>query len=153
MSVPNVKTYDLDKVSLSVCGIPITGGYGEGGSINIKRNAELFENVVGRSGDVVRSRTNDKTSTVEITLLQTSPDNAKLAALAALDEAAPNGAGIGAFECVDRQNGDLYAGTKAWVQKLPDVTFDRKGTDRTWTVFVADLVEMPGGRPAPLPSI
>lgn len=152
MGIPTVKDYDLDKVTLSICGIPITGGYGEGGSVSIKYNTEIFENVVGRSGDVTRCRTNDKTGTVEVTLLQTSPDNAKLAGLAALDEAAPNGAGVGAFQCTDLVNGDLYSASKAWVQQFPDVSFDRKATDRTWKIFCADLVAMPGGRP-PAPSV
>jgi hypothetical protein len=139
--------YNLDQVSLSIAGVPITGGYGEGGSVSIKRNTEIFENVVGRTGEVVRSRTNDKSGTCEVTLLQTSADNAALAALARLDEGTQNGAGVGAFQCRDRENGDIYSSARAWVQKLPDIAFDRKQTDVTWVIFLEEVDFFQGGRP------
>lgn len=147
MGQQTFKTYNLDQLSFSLAGIPITGGYGEGGSVTIKRNSELFEVVVGRSGDVVRSRTNDESGVVELTLLQTSPDNAKLAALARLDENTPNGAGVGVLQIRDRENGDLYTSAKAWVQKLPDSGFERKASDRAWVIACAALKFFPGGRP------
>lgn len=147
MGQQTFKTYNLDQLSFSFAGMPITGGYGEGGSVSIKRNSELFETVVGRSGDVVRSRTNDKSGIVELTLLQTSPDNAKLAAMARLDDGTPNGAGVGVLQIRDRENGDLYTAAKAWIQKLPDTTFERKASDRVWTIACAALEFHPGGRP------
>lgn len=140
-------TYNLDQVSTSLAGIPILGGYGEGGSVNIKRNSEIFENTVGRGGHVVRSRTNDKTGTVELTLLQTDPTNAALAALARLDENTPHGAGIGVFQCRDRENGDEYTSAKAWIQAWPDTEMARKATDRMWMIYCEDLQFFPGGRP------
>lgn len=140
-------TYNLDQVSFSLAGIPILGGYGEGGSINIKRNTEIFENTVGRAGHVVRSRTNDKTGTVELTLLQTDDANSQLAALARLDEGTPHGAGIGVLQIRDRENGDEYVSAKSWIQAWPDTDLDRKASDRTWMIYCEDLQFFPGGRP------
>jgi len=141
------KFYDLDAVSLSIAGYPITGGFGEGGAISIKYDTERFEVVEGVGGDVVRSKTNSRLATVEVTLLQTAAGNATLEALARLDDNGVNGAGVGAFRCEERNGGDLYAGSKCWVQKRPDVELSRKATDRTWVLKVADLEPFPGGRP------
>ena len=140
-------TYNLDQVSCSLAGVPILGGWGEGGSISIKRNQEIFENTVGRGGHVVRSRTSDKTGTAELTVLQTDPVNSQFAALARLDENTPHGAGIGVFQCRDRENGDEYVSAKAWIQAWPDTDLDRKATDRTWMIYCEDLQFFPGGRP------
>jgi hypothetical protein len=140
-------TYNLDQVSCSLAGIPVLGGWGEGESLTIKRNSEIYENTVGRGGHVVRSRTNDQTGTVEITLLQTDPVNTAFAALARLDENTPHGAGIGTFQSRDRENGDEYVAGKAWIQAWPDTDFARKAGDRTWMVYCEKLEFFPGGRP------
>lgn len=140
-------TYNLDQVSLNLFGIPIVGGQGEGASIDLKFNSERYENTVGQRGDVVRSRTNDKSGTVEVTFLQTSKYNATLAAIDRLDDGTPNGAGVGPFQLRDRENGDLYVAAEAWIQKVPDVAFNRKASDRTWIIAFAECEYFPGGRP------
>lgn len=140
-------TYNLDQVSLVFAGVSIRGEYGEGGAISIRNNAEKFENTIGQKGDVVRSRTNDKTATIELTLHQTSPYNAQLSALSRLDDNTPNGAGVGTFLCRDRENGDEFVAARTWIQKDPDVTMNRKSGDRVWMLFCEKLERYPGGRP------
>lgn len=138
--------YDLDQVSVNLAGIPFVGGWGEGGSISITFNSELFVNTVGRTGEVVRSKTNDKSAVVSLTFLQTSAHNSRLGALSLLDQNLPNGAGIGPFICRDRTNGDEYFAAKAWIQKLPDPEFGQEATDREWQIFCERLDSFPGGR-------
>ena len=143
---PDVKTYDLDQVGFSFAGVPISGGYGEGSSILIKRNAPLYLFKVGRAGDVVRSRNNDKTGTVELTLLQAEAANSTLNTIRLNDEYAANGAGIGAFLCRDRSNGDEYYAAEAWIHELPETEFGQETTDRKWVLICANLEFHPGGR-------
>jgi hypothetical protein len=108
--------------------------------------------LVGRTGDVVRAKNNDKSAIVSLTFVQTSVNNSRLAALEALDRNVPNGAGIGPFLCRDRTNGDEYFSRNAWIprnawiQKNPDVEFGQEATDREWQVFCERLDEFPGGR-------
>ncbi len=138
--------YNLDQISFSFAGIIITGDFGEGAALSVKRNTELFENTTGRSGDVVRSRTNDKMGTIEVTFLQTSAYNALFNAVVELDNATPNGAGVGALQIKDRENGDIYSSPKAWIQILPETELNRKASDRTWTIACNPLTFKPGGR-------
>lgn len=138
--------YDLDNVSLNVFGIDVTGGYGSGGSISIKRNKELFMNTAGRAGDIVRSKITDESATIEITVLQTSEVNSRLSAVQALDRFATNGAGVGVFMCRDRTNGDEYFAEKCWINKLPDVEFNEEQSDRVWQLYCEKLEYNPGGR-------
>lgn len=138
--------YDLNNVSLNLFGMEITGGYGNGGSIKITRNSELYTSVVGRDGTVVRSKNMDNSVTIEITVLQTSEVNSRLKAIQALDNAGVNGAGVGNFMCRDLTNGDEYFAEKAWIHQLPEVEFAQEQTDRVWTLMAADLEHHPGGR-------
>lgn len=131
--------YNLSDVSFVFCGVPFLGGFGEGGAIKISRTSELYVNVVGVSGDVVRSEIADKSATIEVTLIQTSLYNKTLQALADLQA-------IGPLLVRDRINGDEFVSSKAWVQKLPDHELGQKAVDRMWTLFCDRLEMKPGGR-------
>lgn len=131
--------YHLNDVSFTFCGVPFTGGYGEGGAIKIAFNAELYENVIGVSGDVVRSTNNDKSANIEVTLLQTSEYNKTLKTLQSLQS-------VGPLLIRDRRNGDELVAQRAWVQKRPDYEFGQKSVDRVWTIKAERLEEYPGGR-------
>jgi hypothetical protein len=140
-----LEVFDLDNMTLSFAAIPLTGGFGEGGSVSIRKNENMFDYKVGRSGNVVRYKNNDRTATVEITLMQTSTLNSQLNAIAQLDMNASNGAGVGVFECKDNTNGDTYFAASAWLQSPPEVELGMEVTDRMWTILCERLEFAPGG--------
>jgi len=140
-----MEIYDLDQVTLSFAGIPLTGGFGEGGSIKITKDENLFDKKIGRSGNVVRYKNNNRMAEIEITLVQTSAINSRLNAIAQIDMRAPNGAGVGPFMCQDRTNGDTYFAESAWIQSPPEVEFGQEVTDRVWTIACETLEFAPGG--------
>lgn len=137
--------YDADKVTVNVCGIPIDSGLADGEFVRIAQNEDAFTTYVGTDGFVTRSKTNNRTAVVTLSLAQTSAGNTALATLYNLDINAPNGAGVGTFICRDRNGTAVFKASKAWIQKPPDVAFAREATVREWTIALADLERFDGG--------
>jgi len=138
------RVYDSNEVQVSFAGIPC-GGWADGDFITITRESDAFTSVVGTSGEVARSKTNDNRATIEIRCMNTSPTNAALSAVALADREAPGGAGIGAFLCVDLNSTSLYAAGNAWVKRVPDPVFGREANERVWTLEVDELRDFTGG--------
>lgn len=139
------KVYDSKEVTIVFAGIPIDGGYGEDEFCSIEQNEEDFVIVVGTDGEVTRSKTNNQSAKVMITLMQSATVNAALSALNNLDKAAGNGAGVGPILIKDRQGTSLYTGAKAWIAKPPDAKFAKKAGPRVWELHVAALKRLDGG--------
>ena len=138
------KFYDADLVTVAIAGIPVSG-YADGEFLSITQETDAFSDVVGTDGEVTRSKTKDTRATVSLKLMQTSDSNDLLSALYNTDMSAPNGAGVGAFLVRDRSGRSLYTGDACWIQKAPDVSFDREATSREWTIRVANLLRFDGG--------
>lgn len=139
-----MKVYDGDQVTVSIAGIPLSG-YADGEFLTISFESNLFDDVVGTDGEVTRSKTNDRRATATVKLMQTSDSNDLLSALYNTDDRAPNGAGIGAFLVEDNQGRSIYSASECWIQKAPDVSFDRTATEREWTIRIARLEFFQGG--------
>jgi hypothetical protein len=136
--------HDADQIALAVVGIPIEAGFAEGEFLTIEV-PEKFTTKRGARGDVTRSKTFNGESTATIRLMQKSPSNAALSALAALDEKAPNGAGVGPFVAKDMQGATLYTASKCWVKKPADGKFGAEDIVREWQIGIADLVAVEAG--------
>ena len=141
----STKNYDPALYTVAIAAVPISKGYADGEFIKIERDSDAFTDVVGTDGEVARAKSHDKRATCTLTLLQTSDGNALLSTLAALDEAADNGAGVGPFLLKDRGGLTLHAAAECWVMKLPDVTLDKGVTARAWKIRIANLVSFEGG--------
>lgn len=139
------KVYDPEKVSIIICGIPISGGYADGSFIEIEQDSNDFNDVVGTDGEVTRSKSNDRRATIRVRLMQSASANNALSALNALDKKAGNGAGVGPSMIRDKQGTTLFAASKSWIAKPPAVTFDRTATERVWEIRCADLERLDGG--------
>jgi hypothetical protein len=139
-----MKVYDPDQVSVIAFGILIEG-WADGEFITIENESEAFTDKIGTDGEVSRSKSNDDRATATIKLMQTSSSNALLTGVYQLDRALPNGAGVGSFMVRDRQGTSLYAAAEAWIQKVPDVSFDREATTREWKIRLAKVNHFTGG--------
>lgn len=140
-----LKIYDSKEVSIIFAGIPVDGGYAEGEFCRIEQTEEDFLTVIGTDGEVSRSKSNNKSAKVTLSLMQTAAVNAALSALNNLDKRAGNGAGVGPLLIKDRQGTSLYTASKAWISKPPDVSFDKTATARAWEITCADLERLDGG--------
>lgn len=138
------KVYDSDQVSASLAGINLNEGTADGEWLRVERDSPAFEDVVGTSGEVTRSKTNDDRATVTLRLMQSSDVNDLLSVLYNSDKATPGGVGVGPLLIRDRQGTTLLNAEKAWISKAPDVSMDRTATAREWIIRCAQLIEFHG---------
>jgi hypothetical protein len=135
-------TIDPKKIIVVFKGRPITG-FADGTYLQIERNADTWNTKVGCSGHVARSKSNDRSGTVKITLMQTSSDNDFLSLCAELDE---NGnAGVGELKIKDALGTSDYRSSAAFVLKPAAASQSNNVENREWTLFCADLSIFNGG--------
>ena len=137
-----VKTYNPASVAVIVAGIPV-GGFADGTFITAARDNPAFTNGSGADGEGWRAKSNDKTGTVTMTLLQTSLSNDALSALAALDEA--SGDGVGPLLIKDNSGRTLLAAQTCWIEKVADSEFARDVTNREWVIKTDSINVFVGG--------
>ena len=132
-----VKDYDPKKVTVSLGGINAEG-FADGTFVSISRNNQTWSTVSGASGEVSRSKSNDFSGTIELTLMQTSKTNDWLAAKLLADEG-PDNAGKFAFGLIDANGTTIIGATECWVQQPPTVEYGKELGDRVWTLEAGNL--------------
>lgn len=136
------RTYDPAKNIFSFLGNLIASGYAKGTFIKVTRNSDSFTLDKGPAGDGVRSKTNDKSAIVELTLQATSQANDVLSALAVADELSASA--IGPL-FIKETNGTMKcAAENAWIKKQPDLERAEASGSTTW-IFECDSLEMFAG--------
>lgn len=133
MSTP---TYDPSAVIIIFAGNRILG-YADGTFVKVSRNSETFKLYKGTSGEGARAKSLDKSATVTLTLMHTSPSNDILAANAALDEAASSG--VTALLIKDLSGRTIHQAQEAWVKKPADSEFGKEIATREWTIECNDI--------------
>lgn len=139
-----MKHYDPDLISIVFAGILIEG-YADGEFVSIEANSEDFLMKMGTDGEGTRSKTNDRSGTVTLKLMQSSSSNPRLSAIRELDLAQPNGAGVGALQVRDQGGVTIYSAEQAYIEKLPSSSFDREATTREWVLKTDKLTAIIGG--------
>ena len=137
-----MRKYNPAEVSIIISGIPISG-YADGTFITVERDEDSFTKQVGTDGEVTRSKSNNKTGTATLILMQTSASNLALSALLAVDELTGNG--VGPFLMKDNSGNSIYAGQNCWLRKYPSSEFGREATGREWAVDIDKLDVLEGG--------
>jgi Bacteriophage KPP10, Structural protein ORF10 len=127
-----MRSYDPTEVTVSFNGLTIDG-YGPGTFIKVSRNEDSWSLQIGNSGSGARSRNPNKSGRFEFTLLESSPANGLLSAVALADEL--RGEGVGEVQVKDR--GTLLAkcsGQNAWIVKPPDFERAKEVGEVTWVI-------------------
>jgi hypothetical protein len=135
-------TFDPKLMITVFKGHPITG-FAEGSVLTIERTEDMFSEKVGVSGEVARSKSNNRSGTVKITLMQTSPDNDFLSTMAVLDEV--GNAGVGELMIKDVLGTSLYMSSQAYLKKIASAEYGKEVNSREWNFFCADLNIFVGG--------
>ena len=139
-----MNTLDPTQYVLNIGG-HIVSGFAPSTMINVSRANDTWKKTVGATGEVVRSRNRDRTGTITVTLLQTSPSNLYLSGLNRQDEAL--GTGIVPVQVKDNLGTTVISAPQAWVLKPADVTYGDEVESREWTLDCADLDMLVGGNP------
>ncbi len=136
------KTYDPGVVVITFGPWVITG-YADGTFVKASRNEDTFKVYVGADGSPSRSRSRNKSGTIEVTLAQTSPSNDALASAAAADELL--GTGIYPAMVKDLNGTTLVSAAEAWVRKPADVEEGKEVAGRPWTIETGAMQIFAGG--------
>ena len=126
-----VKTYDPKKV-LIACGTHSVTGLADDAFVSVEPAGEGVTKKVGCDGEIVRSISPDKTSTVKITLLQTSDSNSFLQQMYNQDQ--QNGDGIFPLMIQDLMGGVLFSAEEAWVAKQSTFARGKADANREWEI-------------------
>ena len=137
-----VQTYDADQVSINVGPFTLSE-FAPDSFVTITMTSEAWTMQIGATGAAARSKTNDRSATISIKLMQTSDSNDLLDGFRKSDELA--NAGIFPLLIKDNSGRSLYAAETAWVQKMPDSEFARDATAREWIIATDNLVATVGG--------
>jgi len=138
----SLKTYNPKEVSVIV-GARVITGFAEDSKVIVARENDSWAKVAGVDGEVTRSKSNDKSGSITINLMQSSDDNAFLTALYQSDEL--SGAGVVPVTVKDNSGTSLYIAPEAWIRKPPDSEFSREAGPREWILDCAELTMNVGG--------
>lgn len=136
-------TYDAAKHLFSFAGQLIANGFGPDTWLKVSRNNDGFTLTKGASGEGTRSKTNDNSGTVELTLMADSQANDILAAIGVADEL--SGTGVGALFIKEFNGTTRVSAGSAWIKKLPDLERAKEVGTVTWVFECDDLELFAGG--------
>lgn len=132
--------FSLSNYVLLVAGVPITGLAEGDDSISAKRLTESASHKVGGTGNMVVSFSANRSGEVSIKLQHTSPSNAYLAGLVAIQEL--NGGKAFAplpVRAQDTYRNDIASGSRGYIKKPADQTRGEHSTTQEWVVVVENL--------------
>lgn len=138
-----VNTYDPKQLIIVFGGVPITG-YADGTFVTVTPNAERFTKVVGADGEVTRTKSNDFTHEVTITLKQSSLSNDYLSTIMNADRL--SNLGKLPLQIKDINGTTLWNWSQAWIRQPPDSEFAKELGERAWIFDTgsADLEQIGG---------
>jgi hypothetical protein len=126
-----LKTYDPAKVMITLGGVPITG-FADGTFVSVEPAGDRFTKKVGADGEVSRTKSNDNTSRVTLTLKQTSLSNTYLNTLKESDRLL--NAGVRPLSITDLSGTTILFWPQAWVAAVPGQEFGKEEGDRAWVI-------------------
>jgi hypothetical protein len=142
MARETVSTYDPKEVVVTFGAIPLDG-YADGTFVEVAPAGEAFTRHVGADGEVSRSKSNDNTHDVTLTLKQSSLSNQVLSAANKADRI--TGRAMMPLSITDLNGGTLYFWPQAWVE-VPSWGFAKEQTDRAWVFHTGQVsAENQGG--------
>lgn len=140
--------YSPKDVVCSWNGVAITG-FAPDSFLRLQRTSDLVTPVVGAGGDVALTRNADKTGTIEIELMQTSPSNQMLSTIYAAQQAMELEEDISSnFVIFDPSGSVMATGRNAWLQALPQVELGKDQNSKTW-IFGCEHLDYTVTPPAP----
>lgn len=131
----SLRTYDPAQVTVAIGGA-IMSGYTDGTFVEIARNDNTWNTVVGADGLVTRGKSNNRSATLTLTLKQSSPSNDVLSALLVADELT-NGS-VFPVLIKDLSGTSIYFSAQAFINTFAGATYSKDITDRSWTFTLAD---------------
>jgi hypothetical protein len=137
-----VKTYDPKEVAVTVGPYELSN-FADGSFITVERDEDSFSLQVGTDGEGTRSKTNNRSGTITVRLMQSSDSNSILDSYKKLDEFSNSGQ----FPLFIKDNSgtSFHSAESAWVQKEPSSEYDREALEREWVIRTDNIQSNHGG--------
>jgi hypothetical protein len=134
-------TVDCKLNIITLGGVPLTG-FAED-QFDIERDEELFNDMVGCTGDTARSHINNKNGKCDLHFLQTSPSNDYLSALALRDY--QTNTGVLPFMVVDALGTTRVMAPMAYVKNYAKIGAGKAVKNRDWVIRLVSMNIFVGG--------
>lgn len=136
-----IYSFDPKEVNLIYAGVRITG-FADGTFIKLEFNSDRYALTMGADGLGARSKSNDKSGKLTVTLMPNSVGNKVFASAMALDDA--TNAGALPFALDDPSSGDKFVGLGAWVMKDPGREFGKEISNKEWVLETDTIISIHG---------
>jgi hypothetical protein len=113
-------------------------GNAEGG-VSVVMTEDKNTMTVGADGEVMHSLHSGKSGTITIRHLKTSPTEALLSAMYALDTASGRSHGQNTISIRDLARGDVITAREVAFAKFADITFAKDGGEMVWTFHAGKI--------------
>lgn len=145
----SLHTYDPKLLVVTFSGVPLLG-FADGTFLTVERSEDMWNEVTGADGITSRAKTNNKSGLATLTLVQTSPSNDVLSALAQADE--DFNTGVRPFTATDLEGTTKIFSALGYVKRIPSSEYGKEITNREWQLFLADTKIFVGGSLAVIPA-
>ncbi len=141
----NVTTYDPAQVQVVVGGAILTG-FEPVTFINIVRSVNNFITTIGPDGkELIRTKSNDRSALMTLTLRQVSAVNLILANLANRDEVDSDG--VVPIMVKEIGTDTEFISAKGWIEKPADASYAETPQGRAWAFMLAEVPMGHAGNP------
>ena len=135
-------TFDVNKVAVIVGGVPLEG-FADGSRVTVEFDEQQYTKVTGSDGLTTRSKSNNYSGNITVTLQQSSRSNDYLSGLWNVDRV--RDAGVVPILIKDDSGRTLWTAGNAWVQQMPSQDFTKEVSERAWILDVDELKGFAGG--------
>lgn len=134
-----LRIYDPKDVVITFGSAGEVTGFADGSFVSIEFNEDFYSLQIGSDGEGTRSKSNNLSARITITLMQDSPSNDDLSTILKADlEADAIADGI---QVKDLNGTSLYIAEKAWIVRYPTSEFGREATGREWIIETDNLAD------------
>jgi len=134
-----MKRYSFQDTVMVINGVEITGWADGDDVIDIERRSDSVTDKMGADGQMMISVGTDKSGTVKVKLMQTSPSNAMLTNIMSLQEASGSLFVPVVVKFQDTYRQDLAIGTQGYLKKPSKLTRGAGGNTQEWEIVVERL--------------
>lgn len=134
--MPKGSSYTVINLASSLDGVAVVGLFDGDNAIQVDQNADAGNGLVGVQGDSIFSQTADRSATVTLRLMHTSPTHRQL-----MQKWHAQQAGIlrpFPFDHMDTESKEGGSGDEFYVYRAPSDTKGTNATVREWMIWTGD---------------
>lgn len=129
--------YSFKSITAGIVGPGLVANLGDGAAVSeegieVIRSGDISGMTIGADGEGMHALFGDRSGTITVNLLKSSPMNKILSAAYAFQTSNPSAHGQNTFTLVDKLRGDVITAQQCAFKKHPDLSFGRDTRMITW---------------------